>query len=329
MRDDIPPHTTYVPGSLIATSGTVYTATDRIEWTGDLPYTTTHTNTSGDYEWGDSLGRGVLPGVKYDWIEISETGIQMGFYAPNSGKCYPVPIPFGFNFYGTYYTQAGVQIDGSLYFPEVGEEGLYPGPNNQPIPHDNVHLNRFIAPLWDDLYQWPGGIYYQVLGTAPYRRVVIEYSRFSRLESETQPGDTGDFEIILYEGSSAIKLQYKDVDFDNPLFDFGASRDRGHSELGDAGRAIFVQHTVAGERIGDPVPAAGAECGASGLRRRCIVACPGAGRSRSIPGLRTRPFCESLRAVSSTLGEHADQHRRSQCIHQDDRSGQRLRRAKS
>ena len=98
-----------------------------------------------------------------------------------------------------------------------------PAPDNQPIPHDNAHLNRFIAPLWDDLNQWPGGIYYQVVGTAPNRRVVIEYSRFSRLESVTQPGDTGDFEIILYEGSSAIKLQYKDVDFGNPLYDFGAS----------------------------------------------------------------------------------------------------------
>jgi uncharacterized repeat protein (TIGR01451 family) len=223
VRDDLPPHTTYVPGSLVATSGTVYTATDRVEWVGDLPYTTTYTNTSGDYEWGDSLGRGIVPGVKYDWIEISETGIQMGFYSPNSGKCYPVPFPFGFNFYGTYYTQAGVQIDGSLYFPEADEVGLYPGPNNQPIPHDNPHLDRFIAPLWDDLNLWPGGLYYQVLGTAPNRRVVIEYARFSRLESVTQPGDTGDFEIILQEGSSAIVLQYKDVDFGNPLYDFGAS----------------------------------------------------------------------------------------------------------
>ncbi len=223
IRDDFPSHTTYVPGSLTATQGTVYTLPDRIEWGGDLPYTATHTNTSGDYEWGDSLGRGVVPGVKYDWVEISETGTQMGFYGPDSGKCYPVPIPFGFNFYGTYCTQAGVQIDGSLYFPAADEAGIYPGPNNQPIPHANAHLNRFIALLWDDLYQWPGGIYYQVLGTAPNRRVVIEYSRFSRLESETQPGETGDFEIVLYEGSSAIELQYKAVDFGNPLYDFGAS----------------------------------------------------------------------------------------------------------
>ena len=62
-----------------------------------------------------------------------------------------------------------------------------------------------------------------MLGTAPNRRVVIEYSRFSRLESVTQPGETGDFEIILHEGSSAIELQYKDVSFGNPLYDFGAS----------------------------------------------------------------------------------------------------------
>jgi uncharacterized repeat protein (TIGR01451 family) len=223
IRDSFPPHTTYVPGSLTATQGTTYPLPDRIEWSGDLPYTSTHTNTTGDYEWGDSLGRGVVPGVKYDWIEISETGIQMGFYGPNSGKCYPVPIPFGFNFYGTYYTQAGVQIDGSLYFPTFDEVGIYPGPNNQPIPHDNQYLNRFIALLWDDLYKWPGGIYYQMLGTAPNRRVVIEYSRFSRLESATRPGEFGDFEIILHEGSGAIALQYKDVDFGNPLYDFGAS----------------------------------------------------------------------------------------------------------
>ena len=87
----------------------------------------------------------------------------------------------------------------------------------------NGHLNRFIAPLWDNLYLWPGGLYHQVLGAEPSRRVVIEYSRFSRLESLTQPGDTGDLEIILYEGSGDILLQYKDVDFGNPLYDFGAS----------------------------------------------------------------------------------------------------------
>jgi uncharacterized repeat protein (TIGR01451 family) len=223
FHDDFPPHTLYVSGSLTSTQGVNYVLPHRIEWSGDLPYTTTHTNLSGDYEWGDSLGRGAVPGVKYDWIEISETGIQMGFYSPNSGKCYPVPVPFGFNFYGAYYTQAGVQIDGSLYFPEANEVGVYPGPHNQPIPHDNSIIDRFIAPLWDDLNLWPGGLYYQVVGTAPHRRVVIEYAHVSRLESETQPGDFGDFEIILYEGSGIIVLQYQDVDFGNPLYDFGAS----------------------------------------------------------------------------------------------------------
>ena len=53
--------------------------------------------------------------------------------------------------------------------------------------------------------------------------MVIEYSRFSRLGSLTEPGNPGDFEIVLYEGSGAIALQYQDVDFGNPLYDFGAS----------------------------------------------------------------------------------------------------------
>ena len=42
VHDDIPPHTTYMPGSLSATCGHGLTRRlSRIEWTGDLPYTTT------------------------------------------------------------------------------------------------------------------------------------------------------------------------------------------------------------------------------------------------------------------------------------------------
>ena len=167
LSDRVPFGLNYVFNSLSASTGTAERVDDLITWRGQLPYQTAYTNSSGDYQWGDSRGGGVIPGVTYDWIEISQTGRQMGFYGPSAGKCYPVPIPFGFYFYGTYYTQAGVQIDGSLYFPEANEVGIYPGPNDQPIPFNNPYLNHFIAPLWDDLYLWPGGIYYQVVGTAP------------------------------------------------------------------------------------------------------------------------------------------------------------------
>ncbi|HJW82861.1 MAG TPA: hypothetical protein VJ754_01030, partial [Anaerolineae bacterium] len=223
LVDPIPLNASFISDSLTASAGSASYAGGSVVWSGELPQWTTHTNTSGDYEWGDSRGGGTLPGVKYEWIEISETGRQMGFYSPNYGRCYPVPFPFGFNFYGTHYSESAVQIDGTLFFMQPNE-GLYMGPNNTPIPSATGYSgNRFIAAFWDDLYLAPGGLYYQVLGTPPRRRVVIEYHETSRLDGSRHLGTPGDWEIVLYEGSSIILLQYKDVDFGIPAYDHGAS----------------------------------------------------------------------------------------------------------
>jgi hypothetical protein len=77
-----------------------------------------------------------------------------------------------------------VQIDGTLFFhwnPD-GWHSEEMGPNNQPIPGSpQASIRGYIAPFWDDVFLRPGRMWYKVVGTAPHRRLVIEYSRASRL----------------------------------------------------------------------------------------------------------------------------------------------------
>ncbi len=144
---------------------------------------------------------------------------------PHARGLQPVPIPFPYDFFGTIYTKMAVQIDGTLFF-HWNQEGWHleeMGPNNQPIPGDpQAPIRGFIAPFWDDLFLRPGRMWYRVVGTAPNRRLVIEYSRTSRLSSHNELGTPGEFEVILDEGTSLITLQYKTADFGHAGVDYGA-----------------------------------------------------------------------------------------------------------
>jgi hypothetical protein len=198
----------------------------------------TYTNAGSDYEWGDSRGGGTVPSVQYEWIEIANIGRPFAWYYPTHAACNPVPIPFPFDFYSTVYTTMAVQIDGTLFFhwnPD-GWHSEEMGPNNQPIPGDpQASIRGYIAPFWDDLFLRPGRMWYKVVGTAPHRRLVIEYSRTSRLGPYNELGTPGEFEAILDETTSIITLQYKDVDFGHADVDFGASATVGIQDTTEHG----------------------------------------------------------------------------------------------
>jgi len=215
LRDPIPTGTSYVPGSLTSSLGVggYSPAQQAITWTGRLPSGHTYANTSDDYEWGDSFDNGTLPGVGFDWVEISSTGTPIGFNGLDDGYGYPIVLPFSFPFYGTDYTDMAVATNGTVYF-----EDWYMGFQNTPIPSgNNYEVNAFIALLWDDLYVSPGTVYYEVQGSAPNRRVVIEYYQVS---SCCPSPDYGTWEVILYE-NGAILMQYLDVTFGDAR-DYGA-----------------------------------------------------------------------------------------------------------
>jgi uncharacterized repeat protein (TIGR01451 family) len=216
LRDPIPTGTSYVPGSLASTlgAGGYSPAQQAITWTGRLPGTYTYANTSGNYEWGDSLRHGTVPGVGFDWVEINNIGTPISFGDLDDSYFYPIVLPFPFSFYGTPYTDLAVATNGTVYF-----EDTRLGWMNWPIPHDNTGyaVNTFIAPLWDDLYVFPGTVYYEVRGSAPNRRVVIEYHQVSGC---CLSPDNGTWEVILYE-NGAILMQYLGVTFGD-AHDYGA-----------------------------------------------------------------------------------------------------------
>ncbi len=225
IRDPLPNGVTYLTDSLSASSGAANFEHNAIVWQGELPAVFTYTNSTDDYVWGDSRGGGTVPNVRYEWIEIANVGRPFVWYYPTRAACNPVPIPFPYDFFGTIYTKMAVQIDGTVFF-HWNQEGWHSeemGPNNQPIPDDpQTSIRGFIAPFWDDLFLRPGRMWYMVVGSAPHRRLVIEYSRTSRLSSRNELGTPGEFEVILDEGSSLITLQYKDADFGHAEVDYGA-----------------------------------------------------------------------------------------------------------
>jgi len=238
VSDPLPIGATYVTDSLSASSGVAEFVNNAIMWQGQLPAVFTYTNTTADYVWGDSRGRGTVPNVQYEWIEIANSGRPFAWYYPTHAACNPVPIPFPFVFYTSVYTKMAVQIDGTLFF-HWNQEGWHSeemGPNNQPIPgNPQAPIRGYIAPFWDDLFLRPGRMWYKVVGTAPHRRVVIEYSRTSRLGPHNEFGTPGEFEAILDEGSSIITLQYKDADFGHAEVDYGASATVGIQDTTEHG----------------------------------------------------------------------------------------------
>ena len=124
-----------------------------------------------------------------------------------------VAIPFDFNFYCGTYNSVHVSSNGTLSFTSSSAN----------FGNTNIPTNRFpdlLAVVWDDLYPPRGdGVYWQVLGTSPYRRLVVQWNDIPHISS------TGNatFQVILYEGTDNILYQYKDVDFGDPIFNGGAT----------------------------------------------------------------------------------------------------------
>ncbi len=191
--------------------------------------------------------------MAYNWIEISATGTSLGLNGADDDHYYPIALPFPVNFYGTDYTDLAVATNGTVYF-----EDNYLGYDNTPIPAVNSDgVNTYIALLWTDLDVVPGEIYYEVQGTAPHRRVVIEYYQVSHCC--TSP-DAGSWEIILYEDQPDILMQYQDVNFGDAAYDYGANVTVGIQNSIDQGVEYSYNSPVLTDSLAimfAPLPASG------------------------------------------------------------------------
>jgi uncharacterized repeat protein (TIGR01451 family) len=186
LVDPLPAYLTYVPGSVAG--ATLNQALGQIEWSGSLP-----PGAEGPYRWADSDSGGVA----YEWVDAAADGTAV----PGGGddrSLGPFNIGFPFTFYDTQYTQFYLNTNGQVLFGSGSSTYANAGIPNPSVP------NNFVAPFWDDLISEQGTMHYRLLGSAPNRRLAIEWTGVRHYMGS----GSLTFEVILFEGSDQIVLQY-------------------------------------------------------------------------------------------------------------------------
>ena len=114
----------------------------------------------------------------------------------------PFPIQFG----GGSYTTFTVGASGTISFTSFGNEF------NSTIPTSLT--TTLVAPFWTDLYPFGTGkdnnVFWQVLGTAPNRQLVVEWRNVGICCETT---NTVKFEVVFSEGHSNVLFNYANTVF--------------------------------------------------------------------------------------------------------------------
>lgn len=146
----------------------------------------------------------------YAFEDISTTGTNLSLGDDASAN---ITFPFDFSFYKNTYNSVNVNSNGTLSFTSTATSY-----SNGAIP--NSAFPDMIAVFWDDLNPSGGGaVYWEVKGTAPNRRLIVQWNDVIHYGGS----DGGTFEVILYEGSNKILMQYADVNFGDLGINNGAS----------------------------------------------------------------------------------------------------------
>ncbi len=156
----------------------------------------------------------------YNWIDATDgTKLALG----DDGEA-NITLPFAFSFYGVTTSTLRIGNNGAALFNSTSGE----------VSNMNYAMNSLsapdllLAPFWDDMddpVAAGAGVYWKTIGTAPHRRVVIEWRSLPHYSGDGPVGDST-FEMILFENGNLV-YQYKDVVFGNPAYDYGASASVG------------------------------------------------------------------------------------------------------
>lgn len=167
------------------------------------------------------LGRSGIPlqhaDAMFNWIDATPSA--GGSQVPLAGDIHTgdvngavaaVGMPFPITLFGKTF---GNSLFEQLFISEDGWVSFGGGPAASPAPLPSANLPRdLVAGLFVDMHfsaNNPGvGVFSRAVGTAPNRQFVIEWFNVSFVNSML---GTGTFEIIFYEGTSDIKMQYQSV----------------------------------------------------------------------------------------------------------------------
>lgn len=147
----------------------------------------------------------------YDFTDISTTGTSLGvvvFFAQS------VTLPFSVRLYGHATKNVSVCNLGVIELDGTREVCTSPGP----LPNDGMPLS--LMPWWDDLDSNGGGVWYQVTGSEPHRKVIVQWQRG---HAPFIASNHVIFQAVMAEDSDEIVFQYKDVSFGLPGYDAGGT----------------------------------------------------------------------------------------------------------
>ena len=157
--------------------------------------------------------------------DISTTGTALGL--GDDGEA-TIATPFMFVVDGVPSSDFVIGNNGAILFnATTGNVGFT---NNALAPMDPA----FIAPFWDDIDSDSGDVFWEVRGTAPDQRLIVQWDdrpHFNNIGSST-------FQAVFFEGTNEILYAYEDVLFENATFDNGAS-----ATVGIAAPNDFVQYS--------------------------------------------------------------------------------------
>jgi len=185
---------------------------------------------------------------------ISTTGTFIGLGDDQVSGA--IPLGFNFDFYGNTYSQAYVSSNGFLAFNSDFNSGCCSGPF---LP-SNSNPSNLIAGFWNDLNLPQGNIRYQTTGTAGSQQFVVGFYDVQHYSN----GVPVTFEMILFEGSNNIELQYGSAPNNGDSVTIGITNNNSTDALtlvnsdpsldvGISNRGFLLTHPVPG-----PLPLFGA-----------------------------------------------------------------------
>jgi hypothetical protein len=110
-------------------------------------------------------------------------------------------IGFNFTFMGNTYTQFSAHSDGLLGLGSIAASGT--------VTTGGTTITPKISAFNADLYVGSGGkVHYKIVGSAPYRCLVVEWSNMALTYNTTTINANSNWQVRLYESTGVIEYVY-------------------------------------------------------------------------------------------------------------------------
>ncbi|HXE74721.1 MAG TPA: IPT/TIG domain-containing protein [Candidatus Xenobia bacterium] len=144
----------------------------------------------------------------FSYRDITATGTNLQLADDETPSEATMATPFPILFGGFTFNSITVSNNGAVSFV-----GPAPDFTNEPLPDPS--LQTLAAPLWDDLVPTVGtsnNVFWAVAGTAPNREFIVEWRNVQQFDCLNLGfPDTVKFQIVFFENSSNILMNYADV----------------------------------------------------------------------------------------------------------------------